>query len=32
VKNDRIERAGKVLAVEAAAIEGLRGKLDGRFG
>ena len=32
MKNDRIERAGRVLAVEAAAIEGLRGKLDERFG
>jgi len=31
MKNDRIERAGRVLAVEAAAIEGLRGKLDERF-
>ena len=32
MKNDRIERAGRVLAVEAAAIEGMRAKLDGRFG
>lgn len=32
MENDRIERAGRVLAVEAAAIEGLRGKLDERFG
>src|SRR5512144_3352951 len=32
MKNDRIGRAGRVLAVEAAAIEGLRGKLDERFG
>ena len=30
--NDRIRRADRVLAVEAAAVEGLRAKLDDRFG
>ena len=30
--DDRAARASRVLAVEAAAIEGLRGKLDARFG
>ena len=29
--DDRAERAARVLAIEAAAIEGLRGKLDARF-
>jgi len=32
VTDDRAARASRVLAVEAAAIEGLRGKLDARFG
>jgi arabinose-5-phosphate isomerase len=32
VENDRIARAGRVLAVEASAIEGLRKKVDERFG
>jgi arabinose-5-phosphate isomerase len=32
VKNDRIARAARVLAVEAAAIDGLRKKVDERFG
>jgi len=32
VENDRIARAGRVLAVEASAIEGLRRKVDERFG
>lgn len=30
--NDRIRRAERVLAVEAAAVDGLRAKLDDRFG
>jgi arabinose-5-phosphate isomerase len=32
VTDDRAARAARVLAVEAAAIEGIRGKLDSRFG
>ncbi len=32
MENDRIARAGRVLAVEASAIEGLRRKVDERFG
>ncbi|MGE5247483.1 MAG: SIS domain-containing protein, partial [Verrucomicrobiota bacterium] len=32
MKDDRIARAARVLAVEAAAIEGLREKVDERFG
>lgn len=32
MENDRIARAGRVLAVEASAIEGLRKKMDERFG
>lgn len=32
MRNDRVARAARVLAVEAAAIEGLRQKVDERFG
>ena len=32
MENDRIARAARVLAVEASAIEGLRRKVDARFG
>ncbi len=32
MKDDRVSRAARVLAVEAAAIEGLRKKIDERFG